>query len=97
MSDTPRYLSGNFRYRTPNEAVREALEDEVKSLRSTVTELERENAVLRKDADRYRWLRDGGSTTWIPLQEAWRMSADSCNAVIDRQVNAIYAAMEKKP
>jgi hypothetical protein len=35
-----------------------------------VTELRRlaaENAALRKDAERYRWLRDKGDSTWMAM------------------------------
>ena len=100
MTDTPRHLSDNLRYRTPNEAVREALEDEVKSLRSTVAELERENAALRKDAERGRWLIDRLKERKTPdnryvlelVEEPIWIRPDG---TIDDYYAAIDAAMEK--
>ena len=41
------------------------------------------NEALRKDAERYRWLRDVGSLTWIPFRSQWRMDAVLCDATID--------------
>lgn len=43
-------------------------------------------AALRKDAERYRWLRDVGSVTWIPFRSAWQMSASQCDDAIDREI-----------
>lgn len=42
---------------------------------------------LRKDAERYRWLRDTGSNTWVPFTEQWKMDAKHCDAAIDAEMN----------
>jgi len=41
---------------------------------------------VRKDAERYRWLRDKGSNTWVPFTGQWKMDADHCNAAIDNEM-----------
>ena len=42
---------------------------------------------LRKDAERYRWLRDKGSNTWVPFTGQWKMDAEHCNAAIDNEIS----------
>ena len=42
-------------------------------------------AEAQKDAERYRWLRDIGSETWVPFQQQWCMSATSCDNAVDRR------------
>ena len=49
---------------------------------STLRELE----ALRKDAERYRWLRDKGSNTWVPFTGQWKMDAEHCDAAIDNEM-----------
>ena len=41
---------------------------------------------LRKDAERYRWLRDKGSATWMPFTRQWDMNAEHCDAAIDNEM-----------
>ncbi len=41
---------------------------------------------LRKDAERYRWLRDKGSNTWVPFTGQWKMDAEHCDAAIDNEM-----------
>jgi len=48
--------------------------------------LEAEIERLRKDAERYRWLRDVSTETWMSFQLQWRMPAINCDAVIDKQI-----------
>ena len=55
------------------------LQDVCKTLRADV-------AALRKDAERYRWLRDKGSNTWVPFTGQWKMDAEHCNAAIDNEM-----------
>lgn len=55
------------------------LQDVCKPLRADV-------AALRKDAERYRWLRDKGSNTWVPFTGQWKMDAEHCNAAIDNEM-----------
>lgn len=45
---------------------------------------------LRRNAERYQWLRDVSTTTWRSFQEQWRMPAAQCDAAID-------AAMKDHP
>jgi hypothetical protein len=47
-----------------------------------------ELAALRKDAGRYRWLRDDGSLTWVPFRSQWQMDAARCDAAIDAEMRA---------
>lgn len=47
---------------------------------------EAEIDALRKDAERYRWLRDKGSNTWVPFTGQWKMDAEHCDAAIDNEM-----------
>ena len=38
------------------------------------------------DAQRYRWLRDKGSNTWVPFTGQWKMDAAHCDAAIDNEM-----------
>jgi hypothetical protein len=41
-------------------------------------------AAAEGDAERYRWLRDVGTKTWVPLQQQWRVESPSdCDRIID--------------
>ena len=44
------------------------------------------HAALRKDAERYRWLRDEGSASWMPFTRQWDMNAEHCDAAIDNEM-----------
>jgi hypothetical protein len=83
MSDTPRtdWLNADYR-----EA---AIANLWATAEDRITELERENAELRKDAERYRWLKD---SPWD--EDLTRVIQFHLNAKFD---TAIDAAMEKKP
>jgi hypothetical protein len=59
-------------WRTPEQAVIDALEHEV--------------AALRKDAERYRWLRSKGSDTWLKFEKQWHMGAEECDIAIDNEM-----------
>lgn len=48
----------------------------------------KELAALRKDADRYRWMRDESTSTWLRFQDQWQMTAAQCDATIDREMAA---------
>lgn len=39
-----------------------------------------------KDAERYRWLRDKGSNTWVPFTGQWKIDAEHCDAAIDNEM-----------
>ena len=43
---------------------------------------------LRKDANRYRHLRDNSTSTWIRFQDQWQMTAIQCDDIIDREMAA---------
>ncbi len=58
----------------------EAKLDEMLALKSD------ELDALRKDAERYRWLRDKGSNTWAPFTGQWKMNAEHCDAAIDNEM-----------
>lgn len=45
--------------------------------------LEAENAELRRDAERYRWLRDTGDGTWVPMAKRVPEGARGIDAAID--------------
>ena len=45
--------------------------------------LKAELAEAKKDAERYRWMRDVGCATYKTLQTQWRMSPKQCDAAID--------------
>ena len=45
-----------------------------------------ESDAPRKDAERYRWLRDAGSLTWVPFRSQWKMDATQCDAAIDAEM-----------
>jgi len=59
MSDTPRTdeINGRIQYNTHCYV----------EMANFARQLERELQEARKDAERYRWLRDVGNDTWIPL------------------------------
>lgn len=44
------------------------------------------DAPIRKEADRYRWLRDKGSSTWVPFTRQWNMDSEHCDAAIDNEM-----------
>ena len=48
-----------------------------------ITGLKAELAEAKKDAERYRWMRDVGCATYKTLQTQWRMSPKQCDAAID--------------
>ena len=57
-------------------------------------ELERlraENDALRKDAERYKWIRDVGTRTYPPLIEQWRLSGEDPDTIIDRGLRILRA------
>ena len=54
-----------------------------------IARLEAENKELRRDALRYRWLRDCSHKTWVNFQKQWLRTSEQCDAAID-------AAMERK-
>ena len=60
---------------------------EYSGCRSAAEAAETEINVQRKDAERYRWLRDTGSCTWNPLVDQWRMEPNGCDAAIDREMD----------
>ncbi len=41
---------------------------------------------LRKDGERYRWLRDTGSLAFVPFRSQWGMDAEHCDAAIDNEM-----------
>ena len=41
---------------------------------------------LRKDANRYRHLRDNSTNTWIRFQDQWQMTPSQCDDIIDREM-----------
>lgn len=41
---------------------------------------------FRKDAERYRWLRDKGCDTRSPFVTKWRMTPAACDAAIDNEM-----------
>ena len=41
-----------------------------------------------KDAERYRWMRDESTSTWLRFQDQWQMTAAQCDAMIDREMAA---------
>lgn len=47
-----------------------------------------ERDALRKDAERYRWMRDESTSTWLRFQDQWQMTAAQCDATIDREMAA---------
>jgi hypothetical protein len=49
-----------------------------------------------KDAARYRWLRDIGSSTWVPFKSLWHFSPANCDAAIDSEMS-LQAAHGIKP
>lgn len=44
---------------------------------------EARQAAIERDAARYRWLRDCGSSTWVAFRHQWKMSASECDAAVD--------------
>jgi len=61
---------------TSSESVRAVkLEQEVDRLRAEVAE-------CKKDAERYRWLRDVGDANWLPIAKRG-ITAKECDAAID--------------
>lgn len=51
-----------------------------------INALQSEVAALRMEAERYRWLRDKGSNTWVPFIGQWKMDAEHCDAAIDNEM-----------
>lgn len=58
--------------------------------KSQIDALKAERDALRKDAERYRWLRDVGDATWRPFGIREGYSAEQADAAID-------AALAKEP
>lgn len=56
------------------------------AFRETMALTTAEFLALRKDAERYRWLRDAGSTTWTPFRQQWKMDAALCDAAVDAEI-----------
>ena len=67
-----------------------------------ITRLQRELAQARQDAERYRWLRDVGDSTWCPLLEHSRLAfphvpVNELPSMIDEIISAaIDAAMKEE-
>jgi hypothetical protein len=49
-----------------------------------ISTLQARLAAAEGDAERYKWLRDVGTKTWVPLQQQWRVeSPPDCDRIID--------------
>lgn len=54
-----------------------------------IFELQAKKALRKKEqkenAERYLFLRDVGSATWVPFCRQWNMTAQECDATIDKE------------
>ena len=70
-----------------------ALTKENASMQSRLEELEKESAALKKDAERYRWLREGNDAK---LGAAWHVAVNLYGCEWDAAIDAAIAALGGK-